>query len=61
MGHEVGTQWLEIVVAAKLREYCWYLKRVEDYFGETTMVGLVLYVFCLVTGLHVFSYRCARV
>ena len=60
MGHEVGTKWLEIVVAAKLRD-CWSLKRVEDYFGETTMVGLVLYVFCLVTGLHVCIYRCARV
>ena len=53
MGHEVGTKWLEIVVAAKLRD-CWFLKRVEDYFGETTMVGLVL--LCLL-----LSYRTTRV
>lgn len=53
MGHEVGTKWLEIVVAAKLRD-SWFLKRVEDYFGETAMVGLVLYVFLL-------SYRPTRV
>lgn len=32
MRHEVGTQWLEILVAAKLSD-CWFIKRVEDYFG----------------------------